>query len=409
MFLSEKNPQSNWQSIWNRTLVSLYIFIYFLEGVTRFKHALTFLMVITALIYCYQLRAKALVFFKNNVSICFFIFIICIIYSTLISVDINASIKAAEKDILEKVIVIILSMVIVLHNEKKEDIAQLFIYSLSASIIPMAIIDGMQYYNEYKEGILPFTQFEHRYKSDAFIFMAIGLMGLWSLKRKYTTVIFCILLPIISIMILGTLQRGTWLAVLVPGIVWIILRKEWRLTACVAIIATLPLGYAYLKNDQQFSTLFYKMQQTSSSERYGNGTQGAALDLILEKPIKGYGYGKDLYLDVYAKNIEAHPQWYFQQPIGPHNLFLAMWFAGGILGLVSLWLLLLALVQKSVSQYIKNTGATQIGWLTVFLIILGDFLVRGLFETINLQHSAIVIGITISMIVPKGANRKDVY
>lgn len=409
MFLSEKKPLSNWQSIWNRTLVSLYIFIYFLEGVTRFKHALTFLMVITALIYCYQLRAKALVFFKNNVSISFFVFIICIIYSTLISVDINASIKAAEKDILEKVIVVILSMVIVLHNEKKEDIAKFFIYSLSASIIPMAIADGMQYYNEYKEGILPFTQFEHRYKSDAFIFMAIGLMGLWSLKRKYAAVIFCILLPILSIMILGTLQRGTWLAVLVPGIIWIILRKEWRLTVCVAIIATLPLGYAYLKNDQQFSTLFYKMQQTSSSERYGNGTQGAALDLILEKPIKGYGYGKDLYLDVYAKNIETHPQWYFQQPIGPHNLSLAMWFAGGIFGLVSLWLLLFALVQKSVSQYIKNTGVTQIGWLTVFLIILGDFLVRGLFETINLQHSAIVIGIAISMIVPKGANRKDVY
>ncbi|QMF90653.1 hypothetical protein HVY71_00795 [Citrobacter freundii] len=74
-------------------------------------------------------------------------------------------------------------------------------------------------------------------------------------------------------------------------------------------------------------------------------------------------------------------------------------------GLISLWLLLLALVQKSVSQYIKNTGVTQIGWLTIFLIVLGDFLVRGMFETINLQHFSIVIGIAISMIIPKAIKK----
>ncbi|MDI9802666.1 O-antigen ligase RfaL [Citrobacter koseri] len=405
MLLTDKIPLSNWQSIWNRSLVSLYIFIYFLNGVTRFKHLLTLLMAITAVIYCYQLRAKILIVFKNNVSIAFLIFIISIVYSVLISVDIDISTKAAKKDIFEKIIIITLSMVIILHKETKEDIAKLLIYSLSASIIPMAIADGIQYYNEYKVGILPFTSFEHRYKSDAFIFMAIGLMGLWSLKRKYTAAAFCILLPILSILILGTLQRGTWLAVLIPGLVWIVLRKEWRLMLCVAIIVALPLGYVYLKNDQQFSTLFHKMQQTDSSERYGNGTQGAALDLILDKPIKGYGYGKELYLDVYAKNIEAHPQWFFQKPIGPHNLSLSMWFYGGIFGLISLWLLLLALVQKSVSQYVKNTGVTQIGWLTVFLIVLGDFLVRGMFETINLQHFSIVIGIAISMIIPKAIKK----
>lgn len=405
MFLSEKNPLSNWQSRWNRSLVSLYIFLYFLEGVTRFKNALTLLMVITALAYCYQLRAKALVLFKNNISITFFIFIISMVYSILISVNTDISIKAVEKDILEKVIVIILPMIVVLHKEKKEDIAKLLIYSLCASIIPMAIADGIQYYNDYKVGILPFTSFEHRYKSDAFIFMAIGLMGLWSLKRKYTAAAFCILLPILSIMILGTLQRGTWLAVLIPGLVWIVLRKEWRLMLCVAIIVALPLGYVYLKKDQQFSTLFHKIQQTDSSERYGNGTQGAALDLILDKPFKGYGYGKELYLDVYAKNIDTHPQWFFQKPIGPHNLSLSMWFSGGIFGLISLWLLLLALVQKSVSQYIKNTGVTQIGWLTIFLIVLGDFLVRGMFETINLKHFSIVIGIAISMIIPKAIKK----
>ncbi|HAT3903853.1 TPA: O-antigen ligase RfaL [Citrobacter koseri] len=405
MLLTDKIPLSNWQSIWNRSLVSLYIFIYFLNGVTRFKHLLTLLMAITAVIYCYQLRAKILIVFKNNVSIAFLIFIISIVYSVLISVDIDISTKAAKKDIFEKIIIITLSMVIILHKETKEDIAKLLIYSLSASIIPMTIADGIQYYNEYKVGILPFTSFEHRYKSDAFIFMAIGLMGLWSLKRKYTAAAFCILLPIVSILILGTLQRGTWLAVLIPGLVWIVLRKEWRLMLCVAIIVALPLGYVYLKNDQQFSTLFHKMQQTDSSERYGNGTQGAALDLILDKPIKGYGYGKELYLDVYAKNIEAHPQWFFQKPIGPHNLSLSMWFSGGIFGLISLWLLLLALVQKSVSQYIKNTGVTQIGWLTVFLIVLGDFLVKGMFETINLQHFSIVIGIAISMIIPKAIKK----
>lgn len=40
-----------WLSLWNRGIVSLYFILYFLDGVTRYKHLAAGLMYITALVY----------------------------------------------------------------------------------------------------------------------------------------------------------------------------------------------------------------------------------------------------------------------------------------------------------------------------------------------------------------------
>lgn len=59
------------------------------------------------------------------------------------------------------------------------------------------------------------------------------------------------------------------------------------------------------KPDQE--RLLYKLQQTDSSYRYTNGTQGTAWILIQENPIKGYGYGNDVYDGVYNKRVVDYP------------------------------------------------------------------------------------------------------
>ena len=98
------------------------------------------------------------------------------------------------------------------------------------------------------------------------------------------------------------------------------------------------------------------MQQTSSSNRYGSGTQGSALDLIKENPIKGYGYGETVYYRVYDSRVQDYPQWDFKKSIGPHNLTLSEWFAGGLLGLFALWYLLISVLVEAVKGYKNSKG-----------------------------------------------------
>ncbi|WP_147392433.1 hypothetical protein [Arsenophonus endosymbiont of Aleurodicus floccissimus] len=54
-------------------------------------------------------------------------------------------------------------------------------------------------------------------------------------------------------------------------------------------------------NQGHFDNLFYKLEQTSSSHRYDNGTQNLALDLIKENPIKGYGYASNYFIKFIMK------------------------------------------------------------------------------------------------------------
>ncbi|HAE8613185.1 TPA_asm: O-antigen ligase RfaL, partial [Salmonella enterica subsp. salamae serovar 30:1,z28:z6] len=93
-------------------------------------------------------------------------------------------------------------------------------------------------------------------------------------------------------LMLGTLSRGAWLAVLVVGILWTILNRQWKLmgigAAILVIAGALVITQQSHKPDQE--RLLYKLQQTDSSYRYTNGTQGTAWILIQENPVKGYGY-----------------------------------------------------------------------------------------------------------------------
>ncbi|VDZ75956.1 O-antigen ligase [Salmonella bongori] len=92
------------------------------------------------------------------------------------------------------------------------------------------------------------------------------------------------------------------------------------------------------------------MQQTDSSYRYTNGTQGTAWILIQENPVKGYGYSNDVYDSVYNKRVVDYPTWTFKESIGPHNTILYIWFSAGILGLASLAYLYGAIIKETASS-----------------------------------------------------------
>ena len=57
-----------WQSIWNRGLVSLFIIMFFFDNITRYKHIVGGLMLITALYYVAKKRSALLQIFKNNLT-----------------------------------------------------------------------------------------------------------------------------------------------------------------------------------------------------------------------------------------------------------------------------------------------------------------------------------------------------
>lgn len=389
------NKRFNYQSYWNLGIVFFFIAIYFLDGVTRYKHALAGLIYLTAIVYLIKDRKRVFSIFKNNLFLSLVFFVLAMLCSLIISKDVNISLKAINKGVVEKLFITAIAIAIVLYREKKEHITKLLIFSLIFSILPFGIKEILQYIDEYHQSIMPLSAFEHRYISDWLIFIAPALFALWLCKGVKNKILFFSLSVIFVAITIGTLQRGTWLSIAVIFIIWCVVKKEIKLPVIAVIACSILLSGLAAVNQGQFDNLFYKLEQTSSSHRYDNGTQDSALDLIKENPITGYGYGEQLFYKIYNERVIDYPDWVFKQSIGPHNTVLSIWFAAGIFGLIAILYLFVSIFIHLFNGYRNNT--VKDGFLILMLIFIGDMIVRGLFETVNVSNMAIIIGIALAL------------
>lgn len=144
--------------------------------------------------------------------------------------------------------------------------------------------------------------------------------------------------------------------------------------------------------------LIYKLQQTDSSSRYTNGTQGTAWTLIMENPLKGYGYGDDIYHAIYNKRVVDFPSWKFRQSIGPHNVVLSIWFAAGLAGLLALLYLYGSIIKETANATFKTVVVTPYnGQLLLFLTLVSFYIIRGNFEEVDLKPIGLIVGLLLAM------------
>lgn len=211
------------------------------------------------------------------------------------------------------------------------------------------------------------------------------------------------MLTIISLsfifIILGTLARGAWVALAISTLLILVINRQWLLMIISALTcALLFIGATNLPTNPVISKLLqHKLTQTNSGLRFDNGTQGSALDLILEHPIKGYGYGNQVYHNIYNERTKDYPNWVFKYSIGPHNIFLAFWFAGGILGLFGILYFCSSIIAQGIQLIRKNHGIIRQASLVLLMSFLGVYVLRGLFENAYINQVGILVGLMLAL------------
>ncbi|ENI2967149.1 O-antigen ligase RfaL [Salmonella enterica] len=390
--------KEKWKPIWNKALVFLFVATYFLDGITRYKHLIIILMIITAI---YQVSRSPKSFpplFKNSLFYSVAVLSLILVYSILISPDMKGSFKEFENTVLEGFLLYTLLIPVLLKDETKETVAKIVLFSFLTSLGLRCLAESILYIEDYNKGIMPFISYAHRHMSDSMVFLFPALLNIWLFRKNAIKLVFLVLSAIYLFFILGTLSRGAWLAVLIVGVLWAILNRQWKLIGVgailLAIIGALVITQHNNKPDPEH--LLYKLQQTDSSYRYTNGTQGTAWILIQENPIKGYGYGNDVYDSVYNKRVVDYPTWTFKESIGPHNTILYIWFSAGILGLASL----VYLYQGNSQLYLtfrKVEISPYNAHLLLFLSFIGFYIVRGNFEQVDIAQIGIITGFLLAL------------
>ncbi|EKB9098799.1 O-antigen ligase RfaL, partial [Salmonella enterica subsp. enterica serovar Newport] len=381
-------------------LVFLFVATYFLDGITRYKHLIIILMVITAI---YQVSRSPKSFpplFKNSIFYSVAVLSLILVYSILISPDMKESFKEFENTVLEGFLLYTLLIPVLLKDETKETVAKVVLFSFLTSLGLRCLAESILYIEDYNKGIMPFMSYAHRHMSDSMVFLFPALLNIWLFRKNALKLVFLVLSAIYLFFILGTLSRGAWLAVLIVGALWAILNRQWKLIGVGAILLAIIGALVITQHNNQSDSehLLYKLQQTDSSSRYTNGTQGTAWILIQENPIKGYGYGNDVYDGVYNKRVVDYPTWTFKESIGPHNTILYIWFSAGILGLASLAYLYGAIIRETASSTFRKVEISPYNaHLLLFLSFVGFYIVRGNFEQVDIAQTGIITGFLLAL------------
>ncbi|BBN70841.1 O-antigen ligase RfaL [Salmonella enterica] len=392
--------KEKWKPIWNKALVFLFVATYFLDGITRYKHLIIILMVITAI---YQVSRSPKSFpplFKNSIFYSVAVLSLILVYSILISPDMKESFKEFENTVLEGFLLYTLLIPVLLKDETKETVAKIVLFSFLTSLGLRCLAESILYIEDYNKGIMPFMSYAHRHMSDSMVFLFPALLNIWLFRKNALKLVFLVLSAIYLFFILGTLSRGAWLAVLIVGALWAILNRQWKLIGVGAILLAIIGALVITQHNNQSDSehLLYKLQQTDSSSRYTNGTQGTAWILIQENPIKGYGYGNDVYDGVYNKRVVDYPTWTFKESIGPHNTILYIWFSAGILGLASLAYLYGAIIRETASSTFRKVEISPYNaHLLLFLSFVGFYIVRGNFEQVDIAQIGIITGFLLAL------------
>lgn len=392
--------KENWKPYWNKALVFLFISTFFLDGITRYKHIISVLMIITVIYQVSRALGTFKALYKNNLFYSVIALSLILLYATFISPDLKVSFKEFSNTVLKGFLAYSLLIPALLKDEDNESIGKIVLYSLVSGLGLRCLVEIILYIQDYNKGIMPFTTYEHRSISDSMVFLFPALLNLWFIKKTSYKIGFIIFSVVFLFLLLGTLSRGAWLAVFIVTLLWLILNRQWKLLMLASIIITIAAAcvFTYKVDNTNKDRLIYKLQQTDSSNRYTNGTQGTAWTLIMENPLKGYGYGDDIYHRIYNKRVVDFPSWISKKSIGPHNIILSIWFAAGLAGLLALLYLYGSIIKETTNVIFKKVMVSPYnGHLLLFLTFVGFYIIRGNFEEVDLKPIGLIVSLLLAM------------
>ncbi|MEI9697691.1 O-antigen ligase RfaL [Moellerella wisconsensis] len=388
-------------SLYNKTLVFVFVGFFFVNGITRYKHIFFYIMILTCLYYLACDFKFILGKLNNKITYLLLIFSFFLYLSVSYSLLPLSLYKAVNNILLNYgLLSILVIFTILLYKESKESISKLIFYSFIFSLVINILIELVRYYIAYNQNrTLPFTTYDFRGVSDVLVFSFAGLLVSWITLKGMSKIYFLFFSLLFLFVFLGTLSRGAWLAAFVGLIFFIIIFKPWKLVLLGTALLFISLISLKVLYPDTSKLLFHKLEQTSSSHRYENGTQGTAFELIKNNPLLGYGFGDRFYIEKYNSVVDEHPKWIFRESLGPHNIWLYIWFGTGVLGLISFILLVGYSIYTTALGMINNKENKNIfiAYFILFISVFCFYVVRGMFEQAYIKPLGLALGLLVAL------------
>ncbi|KMV66876.1 hypothetical protein AI29_16255, partial [bacteria symbiont BFo2 of Frankliniella occidentalis] len=148
---------------WCSILFILFVGLFFVDGITRYKHLVLYCAIITSVFIIYYERQIAKELVKSHVFKFLVLLLIAGIYSSSISIDNSMSFKYFFNTIAEKTVLTPIAFALVLSQLTHRQICQSLLIGLGLMFLISGGKEFYAYYVEYRQGIYPFSNYNHRF------------------------------------------------------------------------------------------------------------------------------------------------------------------------------------------------------------------------------------------------------
>lgn len=359
-------------------MLSVYVFCIFIpRGVTALERfGLVMAVIITAAGGRWR---HALPYFRHPIVLLLLLFVAWQGMTAFWSLDADETLGSVVS-VFKDYFLILPPLLYVMSQPALRDL--LFRYFAYCAVI-VIVLNAGQYVQELLSDPTLLQNFKlHRGWSHPLIFFFPFVILQWHLApgREPRLRWFWLLVLILAVlMIIATGARAAWLAILAIGTVWVALEFNWRrfvqltlVALCVGLVSYLAVPFVQMKVKQGFDT----------SGRVG-GVWTAAVDMIADRPVLGYGFSKKIYNQEFLRRLDSEPGWTVRRAIGPHSNYLEIAYAGGLVGLGFLLSLYLAVI-NSYLGCIRACARAERYWATApFAAFVGFYVIRGGFESVR--------------------------
>lgn len=254
------------------------------------------------------------------------------------------------------------------------------IYQYAIELVQLGhVSDNIHLHRDYADGLIFFIPY-------VFAYTCLAKTKWWGAA----------LLIILGVLLMATGARGAWFGLLFGMTLWLFFRFRLRavIIASSSLAILVVLGIFFIPQH-----LFMgKLAQGFDTSHRTSGTWGPTMEMINERPMFGFGFGKDIFHNEFNSRVDTHPNWSIRKSIGPHSSYLAIGFAAGYIGLLAM-LIFYSRFMFDGFRLLKNNPPDKdhlvlLATLSSFVAL---YLVRGIVEVVPWPAIGFHVGILLAM------------
>lgn len=238
----------------------------------------------------------------------------------------------------------------------------------------------------------------YRTYSDSLTFFAPFTLAMAGLARTRIAWIWWGVFALQLLLLFFTGARGAWLGLGISLLIWTFVKFDKKM---LGTIATIGIAAAILLTViMPRNIVMDRIHEGISTSGRTHGTWGPSYEMMLDKPILGYGWGKSVYHNEFNRRAPNEPTWSFKQSLGPHSNYLEVGFAAGLVGMLSL-ILLYAKAFARLLELSRRPATYHIGYFALATLgaFIAQYLVRGFVESSRWQPLGLLLGIAVALLL----------